>query len=38
MVAVQGSMKSIRDITDADKDLMTPEEYTKYYEVLQVLD
>ena len=38
MIAVQGVLKNIYEITDADKDLMTEEEYIKYFEEFQTLD
>jgi hypothetical protein len=38
MVAVQGVLKNIHEITDADKDLMTEGEYIKYFEEFQSLD
>jgi hypothetical protein len=33
--AVNGVMKPFSDVTDEDTELMTPDEYTTYYEVLQ---
>jgi len=37
MVKVNGSDKSILDVTEADHDLMTPEEYQVYYDLVEQL-
>lgn len=33
MVSVAGEMKKLSDLTDEDKERMTSEEYSQYYEV-----